>query len=152
MRTGRTKLLWLPLVAILVSCAPEEKSPIVQKLETSELHELGTSCAGTFFAFDGKNLVMVEKGKSEIILENVTFEDIGNSQVTMTAHYSAARVISRFHLNRDKTVMNYETMYVDPHLTPEQLARLGLKPDYEANIDRQMSTMPPLVLCPKPTS
>lgn len=151
MQTIGMKLLCLTVVAILVGCIPEEKSPIVQKLETSRLHELGSSCAGTFFAFDGKNLVMMDNGKTETILENVTFEDIGDNRVTITAHYSAVRLVMRFYINSDKTVMKYETLYYEPHLTSEQLAGLGLKPDYEANINREMRTMPPLVLCPKTT-
>ncbi|MGY5811900.1 hypothetical protein ACXHXG_29880 [Rhizobium sp. LEGMi198b] len=146
------KLLWLAVAAILAGCTPEEKSPIVQKLETSELHELGSSCAGAFLAFDGKNLVMMDKGTSKVLQKNITVADIGDDRVTMTARSGAASIISRFHLNPDKTVMNFESLYFDPHPTPEQLASVGLKPDYEANLDREMRSMPPLVLCPKTTS
>ena len=95
MRTIVMKVMWLLALAAVVSCSPEEKSPAVQKLEASELHQLGTSCAGAFFAFDGNNLIMLDNGKSEILQKDVKFADVGAG--AMTGKYPAFGIISKFH-------------------------------------------------------
>ena len=135
----------------LASCTPETKSPIVQKLETSELHELGASCGGTYFAFDGENLVMVTNGKSEVIQKSVRFTDTGDNRITMTANYGALNMVTRYRINSDATVLNFESFNFDPKLTSEQLAKLGLRPERE--LEAQMrETSPPMVLCPRNTT
>lgn len=152
MRSIGIRLLCLPVVAVLVSCTAEAKSPIVQKLETSELHELGSSCAGAFIAFDGKDLVTVDPdtGRNGFFQKDVTFTDIGDDRVTITSKSKTRNIVFRFHLNSDKTLMTYEAVHLDPPRTPEELANMGLKAKYE-EMDRAMRAIPQLVLCPKKT-
>jgi hypothetical protein len=153
MRSIALRLLCLPVAAVLAGCTGEAKSPIVHKLETSELHQLGSFCEGAFITFDGKDLVMVDpdKGSKRVFEREAKFTDIGDDRVTISFNSQPPKIVFRFRLNNDKTLMTYEAVYFDPPQTPEALANAKIKAAND-RLDRAMRAISPLVLCPKRTT
>jgi hypothetical protein len=134
----------------LAGCSPVPESPDVQKFESSELHEMGTSCTGTYFAFEDGDFVMVKNEKKTVVQKDVKLSDLGSHRLTITAPFGNVSSVSTFTLYYDDTVAKFDSIKMVPEPTPEQLDKAGLPKNYISQIDNKMrNSFPTMVLCPR---
>jgi len=134
----------------LAGCSAENKSEAVEKLEQSELHQLGSSCKGPFFEIRDGNFSLVQFDQKTVLQRDIRIADVGSNRVAMTANFNGIDIITTISVNVGLTVARIESVRFSPEPTAEQLAKARLAPDTLLKMAKGIEATPPMVLCPRP--
>ncbi|MEF0940478.1 hypothetical protein [Rhizobium sp. BR 362] len=132
----------------LSSCFGESQSEDVQKFERSELHALGSSCGGDFFAVRDGNFVWVRGSETQIAQKDVKIADLGSHQLAMTATFKAGSIVTTFALNDAGNIAKIVDITFNTDLPPEAWAKAGISRDQFYARLKDFKNVPTMVLCP----
>lgn len=133
------------------SCSESDESPVVRKFTSSELHALGDSCKGEYWAFIEGDFVLISGSRHEILQKAVKVTDTGSHRLQVTANFGGLNWITTFRLESEDNIAVLEKVHLEPEPTAEQWA---LIPGGEAKmrgIFKKLEGTPHMVLCPAST-
>lgn len=145
--SNRTALFLI--VAIIAGCSSDEKTSEVQKLESSELHVLGSFCKDDYYIINGNEFSFIEDGKKHLIFDNVKLTDIGGNRIEMISNYNSFKVRTTLLLESDANIISFENVAFD---LPEDMPDRAAKSDLLAKKAAGIRSAPKMTLCPASSS
>ncbi|MGV1768026.1 hypothetical protein [Rhizobium rhizogenes] len=133
------------MMAIMSGCSSEEQTPEVQKLESSELHILGSFCQGDYYRISGSEFSFFESGKKNVIFDNVKLVDIGSRRIEMTSKYKGLITKTTLLLESESNVIRFENVTYD---LPNDIANRDGKLAFLAKNAANITSAPKMTLCP----